>query len=422
MSNSPRRWLKILGPGLITGASDDDPSGIGTYSQAGSEFGFGTLWTALFTFPLMVAVQEACARIALQTGVGLGKSLRRKFPTVLVGACIAALFVANSLNIGADLEAVAAGLSLLSREHVSPVWLLAPITLLVGYLQFHLTYGRIFRIFRLLTLALFAYVVTVIVIRPNPGTTLIATVAPHISFSRDFLGILVAILGTTISPYLFFWQASSEVDEMRAAGGATERLRRGVSRRELKATRVDVTVGMAFSQIVMYAIILSTATALYAHGQTNVATAQQAAEALAPLAGPMAFVLFAVGLIGTGLLAIPVLCGSATYAVVEFLGIRGNLGEKARYRPTFYGILVLALLVGLAISLIGLNPIKVLVVTAIINGIVAPPILILIALLARDRKVMGARRSGRLSNTLMWLAASVMTVAAIGLLITSFLA
>jgi NRAMP (natural resistance-associated macrophage protein)-like metal ion transporter len=413
------RVLKVLGPGLITGASDDDPSGIGTYSQAGSQFGFGVLWTAIFTFPLMLAVQEACARIALHTGVGLGTSLRRKFPTWLVGTCILALFLANTINVGADLGAVAAAGALLSRGHVSAVWLIPPIAVVILLLQYELSYKVIFRLFKYLTIVLFAYVATVIVSHPPLLQTIESTVIPHIEFSSGFIGIIVAILGTTISPYLFFWQASSEVDAMRSKGLTTEVSRRGVSRRALKDARLDVLVGMAFSQLVMYSIILTGAAVLHASGKTNIATAAQAAQALQPVAGPFAFVLFSVGIIGTGLLAVPILSGSAAYAVKEFFGMRGSLADKARSRPAFYAVLTLALAGGLVISLLGIDPIKALVITAIINGIVAPPMLALIALLGRDRSVMGARRSGNLSNVLLWVTTGVMTLAALALLVTA---
>ena len=420
LAQGPKGYLQVLGPGLITGASDDDPSGIGTYSQAGSQFGFGTLWLALFTFPLMVAVQETCARIALHTGVGLGTSLRRKFPSWLVGVCIIAVFAANTVNVGADLGAVAAGGALLSQGHVHPAWLVLPVAILIGVLQLRLPYATIFRIFKFLTLALFAYVVTVFVVHPALWTTLRATFIPHVEFSKSFLGIVVAILGTTISPYLFFWQASSEVEEMKAAGAQTERERRGTTTKELRAARLDVFVGMLFSQLVMYCIILTSGSVIHGSGNTSVQTAQQAADALRPLAGPFAFVLFSLGMIGTGLLAIPVLTGSAAYAVKEFFGFRGSLAERPRYRPTFYGLIVVAIIGGLLMNFVGIDPIKALVVTAIINGVVAPPILLLIALLARDRRVMGARRSGPWSNGLVWAATLLMGAAAIGLLVSLF--
>jgi NRAMP (natural resistance-associated macrophage protein)-like metal ion transporter len=417
-ARGPVGLLQVLGPGLITGASDDDPSGIGTYSQAGSQFGFGALWLALFSFPLMVAVQEACARIAMQTGVGLGTSLRRKFPTALVGVCIFALFAANTINVGADLGAVAAAGALLSRGHIQPAWLVVPVALLIGVMELRLPYQVIFRVFKFLTLALFAYVIAAFVVHPPLVKVLLATFIPHVELSKGFIGIVVAILGTTISPYLFFWQASSEVEEMKAAGARTERARRGVTRTELKAARLDVFIGMLFSQIVMFCIIVTSGAVLHSTGHTGIQTAQQAADALRPLAGAFAFVLFSAGMIGTGLLAIPVLSGSAAYAVKEFFGFRGSLADKASYRPAFYGLIVVAIAGGLLMNFLTIDPIQALVVTAIINGMVAPPILVLIALLARDRAVMGDRRSGRWSNGLVWAATGLMAAAAVALIVT----
>ncbi len=414
----PFGWLQVLGPGLVTGASDDDPSGIGTYSQVGSQFGTSLLWTALFTFPLMAAVQELCARIALHTGVGLGTSLRRRFPTALVGVCIGALFVANTINCGADLGAVAAGFSLLTRGAVHELWLVVPVAALVLALQLFVTYALIFRIFKWLTVALFAYVVTGVIVHPDLRQIVVASLVPHIELSKDYIAAVVAILGTTISPYLFFWQATSEVEEMKAAGQKTEAERQGVAQSELKAARADIMIGMFFSNLVMYFIIFTTATVLHAHGKTDVQTADQAAQALAPLAGQWSFVLFALGMIGTGLLAIPILTGSAAYAVREFVGMRGSLDEKPTYRPTFYAIMVLATVAGIGINLAGINPIHALFVTAIINGVVAPPLLILIVLLGSTRAVMGERTSGWVSKTLTWAAAAVMSVAAIALIVT----
>jgi Mn2+/Fe2+ NRAMP family transporter len=366
----------------------------------------------------MVAVQEACARIALHTGVGLGTSLRRKFATALVGVCIVAVFAANTINVGADLGAVAAAGGLLSRGHIQPAWLVLPVALLIGFMQLRLSYPTIFRTFTFLTLALFAYVITVLVVHPPLLETLKVTFIPHVEFSRNFIGIVVAILGTTISPYLFFWQSSSEVEAMKAAGTHTERQRRGVSHTELRAARLDVFIGMLFSQLVMYCIIVTSGTVLHSAGNSSIQTAQQAADALRPLAGPFAFILFSAGMIGTGLLAIPVLSGSAAYAVKEFFGFRGSLSDRAMYHPTFYGLIVMAIIGGLLMKFLNIDAIRALVVTAIINGVVAPPILVLIALLARDRTVMGDRRSGRWSNTFVWLAAGVMGVAAVALIVT----
>jgi len=406
-------YLRMLGPGLITGASDDDPSGIGTYSQVGSQFGFGLLWTALFTFPLMIAVQELCARIALQTGVGLGIALRRKFNTWLVGVCILALVVANTVNLGADLGAIGAGGSLLTRGAIPPIWLVVPAALLVLAFQFFFTYQMLFRAFKWLCLALFAYVITVFLAHPGLMQVVKATFVPHVELSADFAMALVAVLGTTISPYLFFWQASSEIDVMRAAGLDTESKRRGVKLSELHAARVDIVVGMLFSQIVMYSIILTSAAVLHAHGKTNIQTAQDAANALGPLAGPFAFVLFAVGIIGTGLLAVPILSASAAYAVKEFFGFKGALSVKPWYRPTFYGIIAAATVAGLLMNLIGLDTVKALFYSAVVNGVAAPPLLVLITLLGADRGVMGRHTSNWLSQALTWLAAALMGVAAL---------
>ncbi len=414
----PKAFLQILGPGLITGASDDDPSGIGTYSQAGAQFGFGVLWTALFTFPLMLAMQELCARIALHTGIGLGLSLRRKFPTWLVGFCILAMVLANTINIGADLGAIAAGGSLLTRGKIAPIWLVMPAAGLIVGLQLFGSYRVIFNAFKWLTLALFAYVITAFLVHAPAQKVLIASFVPHLELNKAFITTLVAILGTTISPYLFFWQASSEVDEMRAAGQMTERERKGVTRREMRAARIDVFVGMAFSQVVMYSIIMVSASTFNAHGITGIATADQAAKALEPIAGPLAFVLFAAGFIGTGFLAIPVLSGSAAYALAEFTGLKGTLAEKPKYRPTFYAVIVLATAVGVALNLLRIDVISALFYTAVINGVVAPPLMILIALLGSDKKVMQKRVSGRVSFTLVWIATGSMAIAALLLIVT----
>ena len=415
----PIGFLQLLGPGLITGASDDDPSGIGTYSQVGSQFGYGLLWLALFTFPLMSAVQELCARIALQTGVGLGASLRRKFPRPLVGAAILGLLAANTFNVGADLGAVAAAGSLLSRGALHALWLVVPVALLIIGMQVFATYATIFKIFKWLTLALFAYVITAFFAHPPLLQVVKATFIPHIEFSKDFIMAVVAVLGTTISPYLFFWQASSEVDELSAAGATNPRAGRpGLRLSELRAARTDVLIGMAFSNLVMYFIILTSAAVLHAHGKTNVQTAAEAAAALAPLAGPFAFIIFSVGLIGAGLLAIPILTGSATYAIKEFFGFGGSLASKPREQPTFYLILTLATVAGVVMNFLHLDPIRALFIAAVINGVVAPPLLLLIVSLGADRTVMKRYVSGKVSLALTGMATVFMAVAAISMFVT----
>lgn len=421
LRKGPLGFVQLLGPGLITGASDDDPSGIGTYSQVGSQFGYGLLWTALFTFPLMAAVQELCARIALETGSGLGTALRRKFPMWMVGVAVAALCVANVINVGADLGAVAAGASLLTREHVGAMVFVVPVAAMILGLQLFTAYSVIFRLFKYLTLALLAYVVTAFFSHPDVGTALESTIVPHVSLAPGFVAALVAVLGTTISPYLFFWQASSEVDEMKAAGRRTVAKRRDATNQEMRAARVDILVGMGFSQLIMYCILLVSGTVLHTHGATGIATAQQAAQALSPVAGQFASILFAVGLIGTGLLAIPILTGSAAYAVKELVGLHGSLAAKPQYRPTFYGIIVLATLIGLLLNLLRVDPIQMLFATAVINGMVAPPLMVLIVLLGGDRRVMRSKRSGRLSRSLTGIATVAMSVAAVGLVLSFFL-
>jgi Mn2+/Fe2+ NRAMP family transporter len=369
----------------------------------------------------MAAVQELCARIALQTGVGLGVSLRRKFPTWLVGVCVLALLVANTINVGADLGAVAAGGELLTRGWLKQVWLVIPVGLLILGLQFFVTYALIFKIFKWLTLALFAYVISAFIVHPPLARVLYSTFVPHLELSKDFITALVAVLGTTISPYLFFWQASSEVEEMRAAGLASESQRRGVRQQELRAARTDILVGMLFSNLVMYFIIMVSAAVLHDHGRTNIQSAQEAASALAPIAGPFAFILFSFGMIGTGLLAIPILSGSAAYALKEFLHLPGTLAAKPRYRPTFYAIIGLAVVAGMAMNFLHIDPIKALFYTAVINGLVAAPLLALIVLLGSDRNYMKDRVSGSLSKTLTWLATGLMALAAVALIATTLL-
>jgi Mn2+/Fe2+ NRAMP family transporter len=295
--------------------------------------------------------------------------------------------------------------------------LLVPVVVLILGMQFFATYTLIFKIFKWLTVALFAYVISAFFAHPDLGEVIKATLIPHLELSKDFITALVAVVGTTISPYLFFWQASSEVDELKAAEASGARPRR-IGRSEMKAARFDIIVGMAFSNLVMYFIILTSAAVLHAHGKTDIQTAEQAAAALEPLAGPFAFAVFALGMIGTGLLAIPILSGSATYALKDFLGMGGSLATRPRYRPTFYAILALATLAGLGMNFLHLDPIRALFVTAVINGVVAPPLLVLIVLLGRDRKIMQHNVSGRLSTTLTGITTAFMAVAAIAMFAT----
>jgi NRAMP (natural resistance-associated macrophage protein)-like metal ion transporter len=415
-SNPVVRALRVLGPGLITGCSDDDPSGIGTYATAGASLGFGTLWTAPFTFPLMAAVQYVCAKVGLVTGMGLAGVLRRHYPRWLLYPAVLGLVVANTINAGADIGAIAAGLDLLVG--VRPGLAVVPVALVILGLQLWGSYRLIARTFKWLTLVLLAYVGAGFLAAPDWGAVLRATVLPSLSFDRQHLTVLVAILGTTISPYLFFWQASQEVEEEVSLGRAQLRQRLGASDAELRYAAWDVDVGMLFANVVFYFVILTTAATLHRAGQTDISSAAEAAQALAPLAGQHASVLFAVGLIGAGLLAVPVLTGSAAYAVCEAFGWRYGLDEKPWEARQFYGVIALATLAGLALDYTGISPMDALFWTAVLNGFVAPPLLLLIMLIANNRAIMGERTNGRWTNLLGWAATAAMFAAAAGLVLT----
>src|SRR5277367_387813 len=403
-----------LGPGLITGCADDDPSGISTCSMTGAIFGYGLLWTALISFPLMVAVQMMCGRLGMVTGRGLAGVLRRRYSKwVLWGAC-ALLIVANIVNIAADLGGMADATQMLTGVN-SLVWTPLYTALIVGFL-FWSSYRQIARIFKWITLVLLAYVVTAFFANVDWRQALWATLAPHPVWSREYVEVLVGILGTTISPYLFFWQASQEVEEERAMGRNLAQ-RKGATSAELRALRVDVITGMFASNFIMYFIILTTAATLHAHGIVKIDTAKQAAEALRPLAGQAAYLLFTLGLIGTGMLGVPVLAGSCAYAVSEAAAWRGSLEKKPHAARKFYGVLGVAMALGLAIDYTGLDAIKMLFWSAVTNGILAPPLILLILLVTSDRKVMGDQISSVAERTLGWVTLVVMTVAAAAMLI-----
>jgi NRAMP (natural resistance-associated macrophage protein)-like metal ion transporter len=412
--NPVRRFLRILGPGFITGASDDDPSGIGTYATIGAGLGYGMLWTALATFPLMATVQLICARIGLVTGRGLAGVLRRHYPRWLLYPVVLGLLVANTVNVGADLGAIAAAVNLLVPG--LPIGLLvAPIALgILGLLALG-SYRRIERTFRWLCLALVAYVGAALLARPDWAAVLRGTLLPSVGFYRMSVEMLIALLGTTISPYLFFWQASHEVEEQVAMGRRRLWQRQGATERELHYAALDVSSGMAFSNVVMYAIILATAATLHVAGRTDIGSAAQAAAALRPLAGDLSAALLAVGLIGTGILAVPILSASAAYALSEAFGWSFGLDRQPGRARQFYAVIALATLVGVGLNYLGINPIRALFLTAILNGVLAPPLLILILLVANNRSIMGARANGRLANVLGWTTALVMTLAAVAL-------
>jgi NRAMP (natural resistance-associated macrophage protein)-like metal ion transporter len=410
------RFLKILGPGFITGASDDDPSGIGTYASVGAAFGFAPLWTALVSFPLMAAVQYTCAKIGMVAGTGLAGVLRRHYPRWVLYPAVFVLVTANTINAGADIGAIAAGLNLLVPIPIPAM--IIPISLTILALQLWGSYRLIARVFKWLTLALFAYIGAAFFAHPDWGAVLRGTLIPTIRLDGTFLMALVAILGTTISPYLFFWQASQEVEEEEEEGRVRLWQRQGATTTELRYAGWDVGIGMFFSNLVMYFIILTTAATLHAAGQTDIASAAEAARALEPLAGRGAEALLALGLVGTGFLAVPILTGAGAYAVAEAWGWRSGLDEEPRRAKPFYGVIVGATLVGMLINFVGINPITALYWTAVLNGLLAPPLLVLIMLIANNRSVMGERTNGRALNVLGWATTLAMAAAALGLLVS----
>jgi len=411
-----RHFFSELGPGLITGAADDDPSGISTYSVTGASFGYAPLWTALFSFPLMVSVQLMCARLGMVTGLGLAGVIRRRYPRwVLWGAC-SLLIVANVVNIGADLGGMADATELVTGVN-SLVWTPIYATLIISLL-FWTTYSFIAKAFKWLTLVLFAYVITAFLSHPDWRVVLHSTFVPHVEWSSAYLAIFVGILGTTISPYLFFWGASQEVEEERKLGRKTVAEREGATDEELRKSRTDVITGMFFSNLVMYFIILTTAATLHTHGQTTIETAQQAAEALKPLAGNGAYLLFTLGLIGTGMLGVPVLAGAAAYAVAEARNWRGTLEDRPRLAKKFYAIVAASMILGLALDYAGFDAVKMLFWSAVLNGVLAPPLIVLVVLLTGSRSVMGDRVNPPLLKWLGWTTAAVMTIAAVALFVT----
>lgn len=411
-----RRFFANLGPGLITGAADDDPSGISTYSVAGAAFGYLPLWMAIFSFPLMASVQLMCARLGLVTGRGLAGVVRRHYSRwVLWGAC-ALLIVANVFNIGADLGGMAEASELMTgikSYYWTPFYALLIISLL-----FFSSYRLIARVFKWLTLVLFAYIVAAFLAKPDWSAVLHATFIPHVEWTSAFLTTFVGILGTTISPYLFFWQASQEVEDDRARGKVTVAQRQGASLAELSVARTDVLTGMFFSNLVMYFIILTTAATLHANGHTQIETAKQAAEALRPIAGDGAYLLFSLGLIGTGMLAVPVLAGSTAYAVAEAKGWRGTLEDKPHLSRKFYAVIAVSMVLGFAVNFVGLTAVKMLFYSAVLNGVLAPPLIVLVVLLTSNPKVMGNRVNSRPLRYLGWATAVIMAAAGIGMFVT----
>ncbi len=407
-----RNFWFLLGPGLTTGASDDDPSGIATYSQTGAQYGFGLIWLSVATFPLMAIVQEMCARIGLVTGRGLAGNIRRHFSRRVLYVSTLLLFAANAFNIGADIGAMASATQLVLPK-ISFSALVVGFTLVMMGLQIFTPYVRYARYLKYLALVLLAYILSAILAHPQWSDVLQHTFVPSVQLGKEQLLLICAILGTTISPYLFFWQTSQEVEEEIAVGQTTIKSRLGSDAGAMKKMRIDVWAGMLLSNLVMFFIIAACGSVLFAHGMTNITTAAQAAQALRPFAGNATYYLFAIGIVGTGLLAIPVLAGSSSYAISEALGRRQGLNNKLKDAYTFYGVIIISMLVGLGINFLGINPIKALIYSAVANGIVAPVVLTLILLLSSNKRIMGEWVNGRFVKTIGWGVVLLMSLAGI---------
>jgi NRAMP (natural resistance-associated macrophage protein)-like metal ion transporter len=409
--------LQKLGPGLVTGASDDDPSGIGTYSQVGAQFGYGLLWTMVLSYPLMAAIQEISARIGRVTGAGIAASLRKNYPKPLLYSVLFAVSVANVFNLGADIGAMGAATQLVLPGNAGLFIAIFGIGCLAGVLL--VPYSTYAKYLKWLTISLFAYVGVVFFAHVSWPTVLRATLLPHIELSREYLTAVVAVLGTTISPYLFFWQASQEVEEVRANHGEKP-LKRSPSQaqEQLGRIRIDTYLGMALSNVVAFFIILTAAATLHAHGIREISTSAQAAKALEPLAGRFAFLLFVCGIVGTGLLAIPVLAASACYGIGEACRWKTSLERKPGEAVRFYAAIAIATLIGLSLNFMHIDPVKALFWAAILNGIVAAPLMAVIMVMASSRKVMGKLIIPTYLKGMGWFATAVMLCACIGVFLT----
>lgn len=407
-------YWHVLGPGLTTGASDDDPSGIATYSQTGAQYGFGLLWLAGFTFPFMAVVQEMCARIGLVTGQGLAANIRHHYPRWVLYLCTLLLFVANTFNIGADLGAMAKATQLLF-PNLSFILLVIFFTVLSLGLQIFSSYKSYSQYLKYLALILVAYIFSTLSISNLPWNEIFTNaITPTITFSKEKIFLICGILGTTISPYLFFWQTSQEVEEEILKGRVTIAERKTLTTgKEIRNMRIDVWSGMFFSNLVMFFIITACAATLFTHGITNITTASDAAEALKPFAGNFAYLLFTLGIIGTGLLSVPILAGSASYAASECFGWKQGLNRRLKQASAFYGVIIIATTIGFLINFIGLDPIKVLIYSAVVNGLVSPVILVLIILLSSNKNIMGNLVNNRLTTFLGWVITFFMAAAGI---------
>ncbi len=414
--NRIKKFFKILGPGFITGASDDDPSGIATYAQTGAQFGYLQLWTTLFTFPFMTIIQEMCGRIGLVTGRGLAGVIRENYNKTLLYGAVSLLLVANVINIGADLGAMAAAGQLLFK--IPFIFWLIGVTIVTLLLQVFVSYPTYAKFLKYLTLSLFSYVIVVFMVKQDWSQIAWATLVPYISMDKTYLLNIVAVLGTTISPYLFFWQADEEVEEelergdMKALGSG----RPHIARKAISNMRLDTIIGMLFSNVVAFFIMITTASTLHKNGIFNIQTADQVAAALRPLAGDFAYVLFALGILGTGLLAVPILAGSASYAVAESMKWHVGLSQKFNQARGFYIVIILATLVGILINFTSIHPFQMLYYAAALNGICAPILMVLILMISNNKKIMGNHTNGLGSNILGIIIVIVMGAATLALI------
>ncbi|PXX47750.1 NRAMP (natural resistance-associated macrophage protein)-like metal ion transporter [Undibacterium pigrum] len=409
--------LAKLGPGLITGAADDDPSGIATYSQAGAQFGFNMLWTILLTYPLMCGIQIVSARIGRVSGHGLATNIARHYPKALLYFIIGSLLVANCINIGADLAAMGEATKLLLGGQAK--WYAIVFGIASVLLQVFIPYQSYVRVLKWLTLALLAYVATVFVVRIPWGEVVVSTFVPQISLKPKYITTIVAVFGTTISPYLFFWQASQEVEELRAKPNETALLKApSQAIRSMKRINIDTFIGMGFSNMVAFCIMLTTAATLHMHGHTDIQSSAQAASALKPIAGEFAFLLFSLGIIGTGLLAIPVLAGSSAYAIAGSFKWKNSLEHKPADARGFYAVIAISTVIGVILSLSNVDPIKALFWSAVINGIISVPVMVIMMLMAAKPEVMGQFVISRRLKALGWLATAMMAIAVLAMFFT----
>ena len=434
-ANKIKKFFKALGPGLITGASDDDPSGIATYSQAGAKFGLATLWTALITYPLMAAIQEMCARIGIMTSVGLTTTLKNHYSKIILYSMMIFSVPAIVLNIGADIAAMGAVANLLFPG-ISSIFFSIIFTIILMVVIVYLPYHKIVAVLKYLCLSIFLYIAVPFFTHPNLKQVLAATFIPTIKFDKEFFEILVAILGTTISPYLFFWQVTMEAEDVKSSRQLILARKRIIKTSEdvvqankkennfifllIRKMRLDVNLGMLLSNLVMFFIILATGTALFQNGITQIDTVEQAAKALEPVAGKASYLIFTIGVIGTGFLAIPVLCGSLSYIVSETFGWTGDLDKKFYQAKPFYLVIITSLLLGLSINYLGISTIKALLYTAILYGLTSPILIAIVLHISNNKKIMKENTNGKVSNFLGFLTLAIMTIAAIALVYFQF--